>query len=309
MGARKGFGPNLVKLIKERCVPVAIPGGNSQTIQTATGRVLGAPKKGYNSHVGKGLAEFDALRESERRPPKVPVYSDHFIRRPAPPPGGLVLRVYLRGLEPDGRGGFARDARQSKRYSGPQRDFLWLTEMEWKSLLPRNPVEGRTIPLPDPVATRLLQHLSGEIVTLNAGWNREHVRSRKVTLTIESVSKRGIEMKLEGSGSMADRPEPSKAVRTGKFRLLGTLHYDKEKKAFDRFDLVAIGRYRNANVTDYYVKAGQRKELTLGAAFEIAEPGSQGYGSIPWALFGGWKKAPGDRAIRRYFGTNPYATK
>ena len=307
MGARKFFGPGLADFIKKNFVPVAIPDGNSITIQTATGKVLGAPKPGWNSEIDKGWAEFKALSEEERKPKNVPEQTHFAIVRPPPPPGGLVSRVYIRGLERDRKGRLVADERQSRDYGGPQRDFLWLTLDDWHSLVPQNPEKGATYQVPAPLARRIFcNHLTGEIVTLARPWPADNLRAGVLTLTVEEVSQTDVRLRLDGFATLATNPDLPKAERRGEYRLLGYLNYAREKKTFDRFDIAAVGDYYHANETDYYVQAGQKKALTVGLVFELATPDSLGYGTIPWALFDGWGRPPGEKALQNYFGTNPY---
>lgn len=277
------------------------------TIQTATGKVLGAPNPGWDSDINRGWAEFKALPEEERKPKNVPEQTHFAIVRPSPPPGGLVSRVYIRGLERDGKGRIFADERQSREYGGPQRDFLWLTLEDWQSLVPQNPAKGATYQVPAPLARRIFcNHLTGEIVTLARPWPADNLRAGALTLTVEEVSQTDVRLRLDGFATLASNADFDKAERRGEYRLLGYLNYAREKKAFDRFDIVALGDYYNANETDYYVHAGQRKALPVGFVFELAAPDSLGYGTIPWSLFDGWGQRPGERALQNYFGTNPY---
>jgi len=307
MGARRSFGPGLAGFIKKNCVPVAIPGGNSMTVQTASGKVLGAPKPGWDSDINKAWGEFKALPEAERKPKNLPKQTSLFIIRPSPPPGGLISRVYIRGLERDGRGQLIVDARQSRDYAGPQRDFLWLTSADWQSLVPKDPAKGISYKVPAPLARRIFcNHLTGEIVTLARPWATNHLRGGDLTLTVEDVSPTGVRLRLEGFATLADDPDLTKAQRRGEYRLLGYLHYAEEKRAFDRFDIVVLGDYYHAGESDYYVRVGQKRSLLLGLVFELATPASLGYGTIPWALFEAWGKPPSEETLQRYFGTNPY---
>ena len=65
------------------------------------------------------------------------------------------------------------------------------------------------------------------------------------------------------------------------FRLGGTWHYDARKKAFDRIEFAAVGPFDNKLLQDHYrEKMGEDVSL-LGIGFELAEPGSLGYGTPP----------------------------
>src|SRR5262245_5281590 len=139
-------GGRQAEFLKEHCVAVALPGGNTHVLMTANGKPV------------KDLAEFNALPESERKPRELlpntkitylngsPIYPLDEDKPVAPPNGALVVRSYVRGLERRegawvSRGDLARE-RLKQGYegvaaieaAGPNRDFLWLLESEWKSL-------------------------------------------------------------------------------------------------------------------------------------------------------------------------------
>jgi hypothetical protein len=123
----------------------------------------GAPVKGKHRNLGDVVAAFHKLPESERKP-TIEARGRHNPRLQyadvAPPPGVLFVNVFCRVLERDGRGGF-RHARKVDLtefggrgwgnshpgdFSWPQRESLWLTEKEWKALVPARPGKGDTAP-------------------------------------------------------------------------------------------------------------------------------------------------------------------
>src|SRR5262249_12678880 len=70
---------------------------------------------------------------------------------------------------------------------------------------------------------------------------REDVRSRKLTLTVEEVTPATIRLRLDGSALLATDADAAKADRGFDVRLLGHVQYDRAKKTIDRFDVVAVG--------------------------------------------------------------------
>ncbi len=307
MGVRRSFGPKFAEFIVKNCVPAAHPGGNGITIQTAAGKVLGAPKPGWNSDITKGLKEFAELTEIERKPKEIP---ESKVYRLPPPPGGLVLRVYTRGFEKSTAGELKPIERHAKDYSGPQRNFLWLTEAERRALVPRDLKEGAKFKVPDAIAQRLFcHHLIDNTIGLSGFWDAKHLRRGELWLTLTGIARTQYFFRLEGFADLANDADFAKATHKGKFTLTGrmTVHVTE---GITQLDLAALGDYENAHVREYYEKAGQRKSLTLGVAFELATPGSFGYGSVPFALWQGIRSCtPDSPQVVRYFGSNPYGEK
>src|SRR5262249_34935967 len=115
---------------------------------TASGKFLG-------NDPAKALAAWKALPEVERKPgavaigPRGPV--DEKKRQPTPPPGGLILRLFYRNLARTA-GGELRLATQDDFTFGngrvnldAQPNYLWLTQAEWKSLIPADPKKGAQV--------------------------------------------------------------------------------------------------------------------------------------------------------------------
>jgi hypothetical protein len=249
-------------------------------MMTANGKVL----QGGVSE--KGLAEFNALPEAERRPNKLAPLPIDVNKPMTPPAGGLVARQYLRYLGRDAKGNLCRwkDGAQQKSKavvleaadaSGPNRDFLWLTAAEWQSLVPAEPVAGQRLPVRGAIAKRLfVYHLYDGTTGCGFMWQPDHLRAGELTLTVEEVSAGRCRMRLDGSARLQ-----ASAEWKADFRLLGYLGYDRQKKAFDRFDVVAVGECWNPSNASV-----MKQPLTLGLAFELAPPGSSGYGCPPYKV-------------------------
>src|SRR5215212_7609827 len=150
-------------------------GNNSATRQgiyllTVSGKLLGYKNAGQNPEVMRdfirsGLGKWAKLPEAERRPGAVKVEEpgklDATYAR-TPPENGLILNVHARLLErADAAGtnvqglpkagsilGGLADA-QCTVGNGDEasRDHLWLTEAEWKSLVPKNAKVGERSPV------------------------------------------------------------------------------------------------------------------------------------------------------------------
>jgi hypothetical protein len=78
------------------------------------------------------------------------------------------------------------------------------------------------------------------------GWNNTDyylVRATEFTLTVDDASASGFRLRLEGSVRKGrEFAEQDIKPMGGDFRFLGYLQFDSKKNAFDRFDVVALGK-------------------------------------------------------------------
>lgn len=257
---------------------IELPGaGGSQYCVTADGKVLMAnTRSALNFSVKKALAAWNALPAAARAPGAVQVGAmdapDAKKAPPVPPEGGIILKVYSRAFMRDSRGNlryvtgrdlFDAGKRESyeaaieRQYPGysavsqAQPDHLWLTQAEWKSLLPTAPRLGDSIPMPRAIADRFLRwHLNplqlyGETSPLPA----DAVRAGELKLTTEAVSETSVRLRLDGFARLGK--EPPAEVAAGKAacfdrwgyepRVLGYVEYDPRQGVITRFDIVALG--------------------------------------------------------------------
>jgi hypothetical protein len=244
------------------------------------------------------LQGWNDLPDSQRKPGAIQVgsagKSDPKI--PGPPEGGLILQVYESRLAGDLKGELRRREKHETFSWGayePGRDQVWLSQTEWKTLVPPERKKGTRYSLPAAVASRMMARLTDWSEANGAHWQPEHVRSYDLTLTVEDVSATAIRVRLEGSVRLAHdapiesvryhsalrplhHPDP-KAFARYDGQMLGYLSYDLDKKAFTRFDVVALGEYvgpllnpyRNDDKQSFYLI----KPCPLGVSFGIAPPG------------------------------------
>lgn len=121
----------------------------------------------------KALDRWRALPEEERRPGAVKVEplaeeDPGFPRRPA---GSLVLKSYNRPLERGDGGAFRRpkeyrdcqelskDGANWKTFVDPEpgRTFTWLSQEQWRALVPREPKKDASFPVPEAIAGRIVR--------------------------------------------------------------------------------------------------------------------------------------------------------
>ncbi len=197
----------------------------------------------------KAWQEWKSLPASERAPGAIRVGErgpiDTTRIAPSPPPGGLILKLYYRTLTSvDGkqlrhaekkdfvhnywRAGDVRDphviAYVDLGIANPasyvaQPDFLWLTEAEWKSLLPDHPTKGASFPVSAAITERICRyHLVPTMALAEAfAWPKKDVRGEELTSIVEEVTPDRVRMRLEGFAALGriTRPQSRKSGRSG----------------------------------------------------------------------------------------------
>jgi hypothetical protein len=306
-----------IKLIKENFVAAAVPtwvcrangpegdflrgtGIDKQWVTSSgymscvspSGKMLGhAPSPGV-------LEEFRKLPEAERGPGviKVPDLKPDERLIPSPPGGGLVLKVHARFLSRGGdgelryagvedfplMGATGESANRWRLFLEPNTESMWITEEEWKALVPARPEQGETVSVAPRLADRMARfHLTPRRAMTSEGGilRKEDVRSAWLSLVVEDVSAERVRLRLEGfvhTGTTFDKDKattPNGPLGFG-FRapLYGLLEYDRAKKAFVRFDVIAVGdvwgRWGDANGKSLF--AERPGNTPFGFALELA---------------------------------------
>jgi len=301
-----------VALMKEHFVPVILDGylrgtaaekeflkgvqlqGNGFTYLTVGGKKLGGDSYHGANGMDKALESFRALPEDERKP-KVERPQDPGSLAGVPmsaPRGALIANVFFTYVEPDGKGGLRRALWHVEGQpgdapgSGADRnhylthvDKLWLTEAEWKSLLPPNSAKGQTVPLPEAIAQRLVRFYATDLAHRSTG---DKVRSFGFTLTVESATEAGMALRLDGrtatgcafeAAPLGGEDSHAAGLCGAEYRWSGRLTYDAKKQKFDRFDVVALGEgwgggRRQAATTNFY-RGGEHRRWPMGIAMEL----------------------------------------
>jgi hypothetical protein len=242
---------------------------------TAAGKLLG-----YRNHqdasvlrrvLEKALADFKQLPADERKPGAIkvenpPTVDAAFDRKP--PRGGLIVNIYTRIVDKDPKGEFCHGTCQ---FTGGERsahDHLWLTEDEVKALVPLDPKAGESVSVPSRVLLRLLRfHFVDNTRGEPPPWSHNDVRHHAIKLTVADVTAQAVTLKLEGTALLATDANPEKAKRGYDVAVLGTIVYDREKKAINRFDGVALGLHWGEGP---YTGGARPGRTPLGIAFDLA---------------------------------------
>src|SRR5262249_4700998 len=124
---------------------------------------------------GTALQHWRDLPERERKPGAIEVGNAGKVdaKIPAPPPGALILQVVESRLTRDGKGEVQRREKHETFSWGvyePGRDQIWLSETEWKALVPANPTKDERSALPASVAGRMISRLTDWSEANGAHW-------------------------------------------------------------------------------------------------------------------------------------------
>jgi hypothetical protein len=229
-------------------------GGNHMAVASASGKVLGHGDalRMREKELAKALEEFRALPEEDRKPAiDVPDNVAPPKRQlPSPPLNGLILKGYCTYLKADEKGRIDRSKEWYYRENPDrwpaetQSDMLWLTESEWKSLIPADPKKGDRAEVAAPIRKRLfcticIDYMEGSVNALLP-------RETALTLTVETVAPESLMLRLDGFAKLGrefdEQLHKEKNSRGSDVRLLGTLTVDRSRNAITRFDIVGLGQ-------------------------------------------------------------------
>ncbi len=243
---------------------------------TADGKLLiysnaGQDPAALRDALKQALAAWKKLPAGHRQPGAVKVAeagkADATFTR-EPPKNGLILNVHTRILERDTQGTLQCGKCSFPGGEAAARDHLWLTEAEWKSLIPANPKPGVETPLPARLAERILRfHLVDNTRGEPAFWKKEEIRSQSLRLRIDAVDDAWIHLQLYGSALLATDADASRAQRGYDVRLHGLIRVDRKLNRADRFDVVALGDHWGQGP---YTRGARPGRTPLGIAFELA---------------------------------------
>jgi hypothetical protein len=254
-------------------------GGNTRQgiyCLTADGKLLAYKNAGQNAEVMRevlqvALAAWKKLPEEQRKPGAVTVedagkLDARYTRKP--PAGTVIVKVYTRILDKDEKGEICKGTCSTLGGDKAARDHLWLTADDIKALVPAEPKIGDKFPLSAAVAERIARfHLLDNTRGEPPMWKKEETRRSDISLTVTEVTPQRVRLRLEGNVLLSTEADAEKAKRGYDVRLLGQVAYDRDKKALDRFDVVALGDHWGEGT---YTRNARPGRTPLGVAFELA---------------------------------------
>ncbi len=270
---RKDSEGEFFRKVADQSPRKGLNGGTRQGIYvfTADGELLGYKNHGGDAEAMKTVfreakAQFDKLPEARRKPGGVTVPE---AGKPDPnyhrvlPEDGLVLKVNGRILEAKAET-FVKGTCEFTGGDQASRDYCWITADEKRALIPPKAEIGYSYALPEKIAQRLARfHFIDNTRGEPEFWKKEHVVANKITLTVTAVKDDAIEIRLDGEVKLEAGPklgfEP---------KLRGNLRYIPSRKAFDRFDIVALGDYRGETT---YTPGAREGRKPFGIAIGLAD--------------------------------------
>jgi hypothetical protein len=196
---------------------------------------------------------------------------------------GQLRHVVLRDFDHHGQLAKYRDPQAPRHFFEAAPDFVWLTEAEWRSLIPSDPKSGEHFLIPAAIRDRLFRfHLVPDITFGESnGWEAKQVRGGELEGTVEEVSAIRIRIRIAGSAQLGlDYDKAQANSRNGGHsahgyepRLLGYVGYDRTKQRIDRFEMVALGDFYGTLYGDNRIlyRSGR---TPLGVAFDLVTPDS-----------------------------------
>lgn len=241
------------------------------------------------NNVKLALEEFRKLPESERKPSTAELAALAAAEEvvPSPPKNGLILRVHGRFLARDEKGELRHAVKSDFRsiydaFLPPNTEYMWLTEDEWKALVPENPAKGQELVVDSAIGTRMARfHLTPQRALTSESGQRSvsEVKSTELKLVVDDVTADKIRMNVQGfihwgtDFDAAKATSPNGPLRMGyEAPIHGIVEYDRKKQEFVRFDMIAPGdvwgRWGDANGNSMGVERPGR--APIGFAFELA---------------------------------------
>jgi hypothetical protein len=239
---------------------------------TSLAKKTWVPSPHLNQWMKDALARFEKLPASSKRP-VVDASEAGKSTRPMAPAGGLVLTELSRLL----KGQEVASAANAQCAQLPAYDRVWLTEAEWRELLPKG--GAKSFEVDGKLVRKLARFHTVDIIgRQRAPWPEASVRDCKLSAEVLPGASGTVDVRLTGAMLIegSSKPAPNLGPDDGEvkldLRLAGVLRYDQARDEITQLDLVAHGPY---------LKAGQPAEM----GFHFRLTGAEAADNVPpWAM-------------------------
>jgi hypothetical protein len=228
-------------------------GGNHLVVATAGGQILG--KEGLKLRqrdLQSVLDEYARLPKEQRTPALEDPARAQLPKRavPQPPAHGLIVRGYCTYLRREEGKGIVRSSEYYYKQNPDrwlvetQSDLLWLTESEWKSLIPAHPRPGDQSQVAAPIQKRFYSTIG--IDYMEGSVNSLPPRQTSMTLTVQQVDDEAIVLRLDGYAQLGkelnEKSRTEANSRGCELQVIGAVRVNRKKQAIERFDVAGVGR-------------------------------------------------------------------
>ena len=130
--------------------------------------------------------------------------------------------------------------------------------------------------VPKAIAYRIARyHLCDNTRGEPPAWRLNQVRKATLRLTVEGTDDGTVTLRLDGEVLLATDADPKRADRGFDARLLGHLRYHTEKRALERFDVVAMGEHWGEGLAtdaiELVLQAMDRRGSTIASLWCLEE--------------------------------------
>ena len=232
--------------------------------------------------IEEGLAKWDALPESERKPAATTTATVKPKHRWEAfyPRDGLVLKIFNRDLSP----ALSPSEKQLPTWN---RDAAWFSPDELKQIVPENLKVGQSFEFHDLFVSRLCRmHFVDSVKGQTEAFDDSEIEGSRISASV--VKREGDVLSLEINGKTRGKREQGRYKFGVETELIGSAEYDESKKKFTKLEFVALGH--RWGQTRFNGRRRQLERSPIGFTFEIADPKAQPivpgiiweYDGLPW---------------------------
>lgn len=210
----------------------------------------------------RGLRAWKAMPENKRKLSADSEFKPRHRWEDSYPENGLVVSVVTRDLPAQCDPSSPCEVRWN-------RDFVWFSQQEARQWLPQNPEVGQTQTLPAKFTARITRfHLVDTVNGQTTHYNKREVKDSEISTRVTRLEDNHVHLEIFGK-TKANSPgqrahESPHGVVT---QLLGRATYDLQRRVFEEFEIVALGR--RWGHTQFNVRRNDEESGPLGYVFRL----------------------------------------